>query len=394
MANTLTGLVPLIFEALDTVSRELVAVVGAVTTDSKVERAAQNQSVTSFATQAATASNIAPGVTAPNDGDQTFGTKSITLDKAQYVPIRWNGEEQRSISTANGGPGSANIARDQFAQAFRTLGNAVEADVIAATRRGASRATGTGGTPPFSTNGDLQDSAAVMRILTDNGAPQGNRQLCLGPGAMAGIRGKQAVLFRVNEAGTDQLLRQGVIGQLQGMAVREASQIGAVAAGTGASYTTNTAGYAIGATSITLITGTGTILQGDSVTFAGDANKYVVATGIAAPGTIVLAAPGLRRAIPAAATAVTVGSTGSSYEPSLAFAKSAIVLASRLPALPVDAAGNAADMADDRMTVTDPVSGLSFEVSLYRQYRQIRYEVALVWGVSVIKPEHVVQLLG
>lgn len=75
---------------------------------------------------------------------------------------------------------------------------------------------------------------------------------------------------------------------------------------TAAGYTSDATGYAIGTTSIPLITGTGTVVAGDMVTFAGDANKYPVATGIAAPGTIVLAAPGLRVALPAAATALSI----------------------------------------------------------------------------------------
>jgi hypothetical protein len=74
--------------------------------------------------------------------------------------------------------------------------------------------------------------------------------------------------------------------------------------GTGTGYTTNTSGYAIGATSIGLITGSGTILAGDTVRFNGDSTYYTVATGITGPGTLVLGGTGLRKAI--AASAVTV----------------------------------------------------------------------------------------
>lgn len=75
---------------------------------------------------------------------------------------------------------------------------------------------------------------------------------------------------------------------------------------TAAGYTSAATGFAIGATSIPLITGTGTVVAGDMITFAGDANQYAVITGIAAPGTIIIAAPGLKAALPAAATALSI----------------------------------------------------------------------------------------
>ena len=67
----------------------------------------------------------------------------------------------------------------------------------------------------------------------------------------------------------------------------------------------------------------------------------------------------------------------------LAFDRNAIVLATRAPAAP-----DGGDSADDVMVITDPRSGLSFEVRMYKQYRQNVIEVGLAWGYSVIKPEH------
>jgi hypothetical protein len=73
----------------------------------------------------------------------------------------------------------------------------------------------------------------------------------------------------------------------------------------------------------------------------------------------------------------------------MGFSRSAIVLAQRLPALPANG-----DLASDRTSIVDPRSGLSFEVALYPQYRQMQWEISCAWGVKVIKPEHVAILLG
>lgn len=384
MANTITSLIPDIYSALDVVSRELVGFIPAVTTDMTFERAAVGQTVRSPVAPASTASDITPAVTPPDDGDQTIGNVNMSITKARRVPVRWNGEQ--SLGLANGGPGRANIMRDQFAQAMRTLCNEVEVD-LAALHIHASRAYGTAGTTPFGTAGDYTDGSNVLRILKDNGAPTMDSQLVINTAAGASFLGKQA---KVNEAGVDSIQRQGILLPLHGMSIRESAAVVTNTSGTGASSTTDNAGYAVGATVITLASaGTGTILAGDVITFAGDTNKYVVASGdadVSNGGTITLAAPGLRQAIPASATNITVVSAAAR---NMAFARSAIAVATRAPALPEEG-----DAADDRQIVTDPRSGLSFEVSMYKQYRQVQYEVALAWGVKAIKPEHIALLLG
>jgi len=84
--------------------------------------------------------------------------------------------------------------------------------------------------------------------------------------------------------------------------------------GTASSATTDTAGYAIGATVITLASaGTGSILVGDVVKFAGDLHSYSVTSGdadVSDGGSITIEAPGLYTAIAASATAITLSAGG------------------------------------------------------------------------------------
>ena len=381
-ANTITNLIPTLYEALDVVSRELVGFIPAVNRNSNAERIALNQTVNIPVVPAIVAANVTPGVTAPNDGDATIGNTTMTISKSRYAPIRWNAEEQKAIALSGM---SQNVVRDQFAQAMRVLVNEVEAD-LAGLYVSASRAFGIAGTPPFPTAGDFSDFAQTLKILDDNGAPGSDRQLVLGTSAIANLRGKQNLLFKANEAGTTDLLRLGILGMVEGYQIHATGGIKSTAKGTGAAYTTNTAGYAVGATVITLITGTGTVLAGDNVTFAGDTNIYVVETGVAAPGAITLAQPGLRIAIPTSATALTVGTGG---QRNMAFSRSAMHLLTRVPALP-----QGGDMADDVLEIQDPVSGLAFQVCVYRQYKQVRWEVGMAWGVKATKSEHITILLG
>jgi hypothetical protein len=82
-----------------------------------------------------------------------------------------------------------------------------------------------------------------------------------------------------------------------------------VAGGTASGATTNAAGYAVGQTNITLASaGTGSLVVGDLIRFAGDPSHYEIITGdadVSNGGSIVIAPP-LRRAIPAAATEITI----------------------------------------------------------------------------------------
>jgi hypothetical protein len=384
MANSITNLVPDLYNALDVVSRELVGIIPAVTSDMTFERAAVGQTVRSPVAPASTASDITPAVTPPNDGDQTIGNVDMTITKARRVPVRWNGEQSRGLD--NNGPGRSRIMVDQFAQAMRTLTNEVEAD-LAGLHIHASRAYGSAGSTPFGSAGDFTDASNVLKILKDNGAPTGDAQLIIDTSAGAKLLGLQS---RYDIAGDVTMQNQGIIIDKAGLKLRESAQIVTSVAGDGASATTDNAGYAAGATVITLASaGTGAILPGDVITFAGDDNKYVVASGdadVSDGGTITLAAPGLRQAIPASATNITVIAASAR---NMAFARSAIALATRAPALPQEG-----DSADDRMVITDPRSGLSFEVSMYKQYRQVQYEVALAWGVKAVKTEHMALLLG
>lgn len=389
MSNTLTGLIPTIYAGLDVVSRELIGFIPNVQRDAKAESGAVGQTVRSPVVPQGALEDITPGATPADSGDQTIGYVDVSITNSKAYPIRWTGEEQLSISK----DGIINtVLRDQFAQGFRTLANAVETD-IGGLYVSAARAYGAGGTTPFASAADMSDFAGVNRILDENGAPASGRVLIVGHAARANLEGKQSQLFKVNESGdAGALLRQRQMRSLMGftMGFSAGIQSHTKGAGTGYDVDNNPGGYAAGATTIHLDGGTANttgVKAGDVVTFAGHADKYVVGTGTGdnAEADIVLNDPGLRSAV-ADAEELTIGN---SYTANMAFSGNALLLAARLPAMP-----EGGDDADDVMVVTDPVSGLSFQVAMYKQYRRVKYEIGLAWGVKAVKEEHLAILLG
>jgi len=387
VANTLTGIIPTLYEALNVISREMVGFIPAVRRDTNAERAAVNQTVRVPLAEAGALEAITPAATPADSGNTTVDYADVVISSAYASPIRWSGEEERAVGTN----GTYNrVLADQFVDAMRKLVNQVEIDTFTAGYKAASRAFGSAGTAPFGTAGDLSGLAGVAQILDENGCPTTDRQLVLGTAAMANLRGKQSVLFKVNEAGSSDMLRDGMTDRLQNMAIRYSGGVSQHVKGAGVGYDVDLiAGYGIGAKTIHLDGGTVNstgIKAGDVVTFAGDTNNYIVKTGTTEiEADIVLNAPGLRATL-ADAVEMTIGN---SYTPNLAFSRSAIVLVTRAPAVPTGG-----DSADDAMMLTDPVSGLTFEVRVYRQYRQVKFEVCLAWGVSAIKSAHIATLMG
>ena len=380
MANVLTDLAADIYKAADIVGRELVGFIPSVTINAGAERAAQNDTVRSHFTRAATLNtSYSPAMTIPEGDDQTVDNKTMTIDSAANVQIPWTGEDIRHV---NNGSGFETIYGDQIAQAMRAIVNAIETAVATEAYQNASRAVGTAGTNPFASNFDI--IADARQVLEDNGCPiDGRLTLVANTTATAAMR-KLAQLQKANESASDVLLRQGELLDLQGLMIKGSGGVIAHTQGTGSGYLLNDASSAVGDTTIAADTGSGTILAGDVVTFAGTSDKYVVNTALSG-GTFAIGDPGLQ----AAETDNDAITVGASYAANVAFHQSAIELAARAPEQPFGG-----DAAVDRMTVQDPLSGMVFEVAAYLGYGKAMIDVTTLYGVKAWKPDFITNVMG
>ena len=380
MPNILTNLIPDLYEGLDVVSRELVGFVPSVARNSNAERAAVGESVIVPISVPTAAGNTTPAMSVPEPSDFSTDTTAIVITKSRNVSFGLTGEEYRGLQN---GVGANSVLQGNIQQAIRTLCNEIEEDVAVEAANGSGAVYGTAGTTPFASN--LGDAAEIRKVLDDAGAPAGERSLVINTAAGVNLR-KLTQLTNVNQAGTAMTLRQGELLDLFGLSVKESAGIKEIAKGTATGLTVKTATK--GATELEAKAVTsGSLNVGDVITLAGDSTKYIVT---AIPQSLAANAKfSIRPALAANAadgTAVTVAGNSSR---NVAFTRSAIQLVTRAPALP---AGN--DSAVDSMMLTDPRSGLSFEVRVYAGYRKMRMEVACAWGVKTIKPEHVATMLG
>jgi hypothetical protein len=386
MGNTLTALIPTLFKSVRQVNREAVGFIPAVSKDFSPEemKMSTGQTMKLPVSVSQSLSNYTAAMSSSAGTDKTPTTVDLTIANNKESSFNLTHEEEQMLINGGTLPG---FREDQIAECFRAFTNQMESDIRDALIAKASRAYGTAGTTPFASG--LSDSAKLRRIFADNGAwVNGQMSLVVSSATGENLR-SLTQLTNVNQSGSDDVLRRGVLFDLNGFQVRESAGCTLHTAGTGSSATTDDTGYTVDSTTLTLDSaGTGTILSGDVVSFAGDSNnKYCVNTGdsdVSDGGTIVLGNPGLKVAMSAATKAITV--TGD-YTPNFAFRKSSVLLYARPPII------KRTPILDTTM-VTDPESGLSFLVCEIMGDGMTTYRLNLAWGISVLKSSMAAILIG
>ncbi len=364
---------------MDIVSRELVGVIPTATIDAKASGVSIGQTVYVPITNKAEVEDGAPSADNPAPTSEEIGTTDITISKWRRAKMTWTGEEQNAIKDIVNP-----VLANQYAQKMRAVINEMEADGANALIAGAlskGMVLGTAGVTPFANN--LNDFTAMYKKLVDAGAPTEQLEFVMNTTAGMNLR-NLTQLQKVNEAGDGNLLRQGLLGNLFKFNLRESAGFTSHVKGTGAGYLVNGGAFK-GSHVIAIDTGTGTFKAGDIVTFGDDPTQYVVKDDAPTGATSITIINELEKDVKDNAT-VTIGAN---YTASAGFARGGLILANRLPLVP---AGG--DNCKDRVVITDPVSGIAFEVALWGGAYQNTMTFSTCWGWKNIKGEHSVALLG
>jgi len=376
MPNVFTTLAPTLFSAAQEVAAEPFGVVDSVNASFSDKGVAIGDTVTIPVAPVRAASDYTPAMTTTAGTDATALSVPVTISKNRHVSWNLTGEQMRSLE--NGGNYQEWVGQ-LIAQGMRTLRNECEVDCAIAIKQGASRGIGTAGTTPFASNLDLMVDA--HKILRDNGAPMSDLQLCIDTAAGANLR-KLGIIQQAYQAGSDEERRSGKLMRQFGFQIRDSAGITTHTKGTGTSYVTS-GSTAAGVADIAIVTGSGTVLAGDVVAFAADAvNKYIINTGVAAPGTITLGKPGARVTI-ATANAMTIGAN---YVPNLAFERNAVVAVMRPPLIPANANIQQRTISDGR--------GMTYLLVQVAGDGMVTWRLHLAWGFKVVQPEFVALLFG
>lgn len=378
MANTLTALQPTLFSAAQNVSSEPFGAISAINANFDDKGVAIGDTVSVPVAPSRSASTYVPGADPAIGADATATDVQVSITNNEQVSWHLSGEQMRSLEN---GTINEEWVRQLMEQGMRELRNKAEASCVSAIYKGASRATGTAGTNPFASA--LTPLVDARKILRDNGAPLGDLQFVGDSTSEANLL-KLGVVLDASIAGSDEERRSGVIRRQYSFEMRTSAGIDLHTKGT-ATGLDAAGGEPIGETSIALDGGDGgSLLAGDIVTFAGDANKYVVNTGFtAASGTAVIGNPGLQATL-ADTTEMTIGN---SYTPNLVFSRSAVVGVMRPPLIPLGG------KIVEQVQISD-TQGMTYLLVKIVHDGIITWRLHLAWGFKVVQSEHVATLLG
>ncbi len=377
MSNNLNGLVPAVIMAMERVLRRTGATFEAVDTDFDSSQAAKSQVIQSELPASLSASDVTPAATPPSLTDIAPSTVDLTLSKYRATRFHLTAEDWAKLGRR--GPGVKLRQIDAaIAGLAQDIADYMHDDVLSVA---GSYAFGTADTTPFGSDMDIL--ADIAEALDTNLALGDERYGLISPAAKANLF-KLDIFQKRNEAPAETSFAKGRMRELMGFVVGMDQSIATHTAGTGSAYAINGGDTAVGTTTLTVDTGSGTVLAGDAITIGGGSNQYIVETGGTDVTSIVLR-DGLLAAI-ADDDAVAIQSDSAR---NVFLHKSAAKLAVRPP---TEAPGG--DMADDVTIVTDPVTGLSFRLAEYPGYHGRQYEVSAVYGGCVVRDELIMQLLG
>lgn len=380
MANVFTAIAPVLYSAAQEVSNEPFGLISAIDTRFDDKGVAIGDSVSVPVAPTLSASAYTPAMTTTAGSDATATAVAVQITNNSQVSWHLTGEQMTSLR--NGGDNFNEWVRQMVAQGMRTLRNEAESAAWTEVYQSSSRAYGTAGTTPFASN--LAALTNARKILQDNGAPLADLQFVCDSSAGLNLR-NLGIIQQADQAGTAEERRNGVLLRQFGFAIRESAAVSTHTKGDGALYDTDlVAGWSVGDTSIHVDTGTGAILAGDVITFAGDTNKYVVNTGFAGDGDgdIVLGRPGLQAAL-ADGVDVTIGNT---YTANLAFERNAVVGVMRPPLIPPSPVISQMPISDGR--------GMTYLLVEVVGDGMITWRLHLASGFKVVQEEHVATVLG
>ena len=396
-ANTYTALIPTILtEALE-VLRETAASVTAVNSAYEKDARKPGSSITIPVPVAQAAVAVTPANAAPANTDQTPTTVSIALNHWFKTDFQMSDKDAREIEDGR-------YRNTQSAESVRALANQIDADLFASAydmvdnTQGVYNHVGTAGTTPFGSAANLAThwQKGARKLLNTGLAPKANRYIVMDEDA-EGNAGSLDLFTKANEAGTTEGVIEGEIGRKLGATWLMNQNVPSFTGGTLTNGSGKLAkvdesgGLAAGETDVDIddTSLSGTVVKGDVFTVA-NVTGYFVVTGDFTAASNAIAAMTFYPAAPTGGFADDAVITfAADHVLNLAFHRNAFGLV-MAPAEPPDGftGGNIVER------VTDPVTGVTLQLEVSREYFQNTWRFSMLYGVACVRPALACRILG
>lgn len=386
MPNNLAAVMPKILAQGLLALRQAAAIVRLVNTNYDVQAREQGDTIDIPIPSAVVAQNVTPSNVPPSTADQSPTKVQIVLDQWVEAPFYLTDKELGEIDRGS-------YQGSTISEAVKAIANRVANDLYAQ-YKGVYGYEGVAGTTPFGTN--TAEATALRKRLNKQLAPMDPRRAIVDPDAEAkalDLRAFQDSSWRNSPQG----IVEGQMGRALGfdwfmdqlvpthastaLSAGAATVNGAHAAGAGSTDNGRT-----GTVSVAKATNASNLVKGDIISFAGDAQTYVVLSDVtlAVGNTTVQIAPALQSA-KSGGEAMTLRA---SHVVNLGFHRDAFALAIRPLEAPGDGLGN------QIMSAQDPKTGLAMRLEISREHKRTRYSFDILYGVKLVRPEFASRLAG
>lgn len=380
MANTLDNIMAKILARGLLALREQASMPRLVNGDYSREAAQKGTTIDVPIPSGQTATDVTPAPVYSSAANNTPGVVQIPLDNWKKTNFFLSDKDLVEIDR------NEHFIPMQMSEAVRALANAVNEDIFQE-YKGVYGYTGTAGTTPFAST--VNDATNARKVLHQQRAPRSDRRGVLDFDA----EGNALALSPFSDAekvGSNGVKIEGEIGRKYGIDWYADDAVPTHTAG-GATASALVVGSAAvaGVSTINMTGGNNTtLLPGDIFTIAGDTQTYVVkaTAAVVSTGNVSVSfAPELKAA--ASSEAVTVVSD---HVVNLAFHRDAFAFANR------PLVQNTTDMAlgSKIMSMTDPQTGISLRLEVSRQYKQVTWELDILWGAKLVRPELATRIAG
>jgi len=383
MANTLTNILPKILARGLLALREQAIMPRLVNGDYSAEAAEYGSTIDVPIPSGKTASDVTPSNTPPAPSNASHAKVQISLDNWKKVDFHLSDKDLVEIDR------NAHFIPMEMSESVRALANVINED-IHAEYLGVYGYTGTAGSTPFAST--VVDATNARKNLHSQRAPKNARRGVLDFDAEANA----LALSQFSDAekiGGSGVKIEGELGRKYGIDWYADDAVTTHTAGTlttpgGIVNTPASAG--VSSVSIRSASAAGNINIGDIFTISGDTQTYVALATVSA---IVSGTGQSVQFDPPLAVAVTSGlavDVKASHVVNIAFHRDAFAFANR----PLVASTQDLQLGSRILSMTDPQTGITLRIEVSRQYKQVVWELDVLWGAKLVRPQLATRIAG